>query len=352
MGLMQRGKVSVKTLSKTERQRRNYIPPVNPLVDNALTAFFLVQAVWAFYTFANMADGSGQETVSTFVALLVVCAAAFACVRVAGRRLGDALSNGVLAAAPFHHPLKSRKVMKKWTDQCWQLFIHSAMSCFGYYIIFIDSDGANASWWTDSPAHWSPCPTDPATGARLQRDATPAIVTYYLFCFAIWFYTAYSHRFVEERRRDYVVMYIHHVVTIALLLGSFASGAVRVGLMVQFVHDVSDIPIDLLKMTNYLKLENKEGFFLSEAVFFGNLVSWIYLRLYIFPTRLIAGAAIYGHIMCANLGSVGSDTQNRALTYVCVLQLDSRARKSHASSPACSTLFSPFFSSRSLMRSG
>jgi len=33
----------------------------------------------------------------------------------------------------------------------------------------------------------------------------------------IWFYTAFSHRFLEERQRDYFVMWSHHVATLALV---------------------------------------------------------------------------------------------------------------------------------------
>lgn len=34
---------------------------------------------------------------------------------------------------------------------------------------------------------------------------------------AVWIYTCFMHRFVEERRKDYFVMYLHHVVTITLV---------------------------------------------------------------------------------------------------------------------------------------
>ena len=34
---------------------------------------------------------------------------------------------------------------------------------------------------------------------------------------AVWMYTCLKHRFVDERRKDYFVMYLHHIVTIALV---------------------------------------------------------------------------------------------------------------------------------------
>lgn len=49
--------------------------------------------------------------------------------------------------------------------------------------------------------------------------------------------------------------YVHHLVTIALILMSWNFGFQQIGTVVLYVHDASDITIDLLKMFNYLKLE-------------------------------------------------------------------------------------------------
>ena len=49
--------------------------------------------------------------------------------------------------------------------------------------------------------------------------------------------------------------YIHHIATIALVAGSWIHGFLRIGVLVLYMHDVSDIPLDLMKMFNYLKLQ-------------------------------------------------------------------------------------------------
>jgi ceramide synthetase len=72
-----------------------------------------------------------------------------------------------------------------------------------------------------------------------------------------------------------------------MVAGSMSGGYLRVGLLVLYVHDVSDITVDLLKMINYLKLENRAGWFLSEAIFVINLVCWVYWRLWIFPSKVM-----------------------------------------------------------------
>lgn len=108
----------------------------------------------------------------------------------------------------------------------------------------------------------------------------------------MWIYTCIVHRFFDERRKDYFILYVHHIVTIMLVAGSFSGGYLRVGLLVLWVHDVSDVLVDLLKMVNYLKLESFKGFFASEITYVSCVVGWVYWRLYQFPFRVIRGALV------------------------------------------------------------
>jgi hypothetical protein len=53
--------------------------------------------------------------------------------------------------------------------------------------------------------------------------------------------------------------------------------------MVLWVHDVSDIFVDVLKLANYLKLEGKKRFYLSEIAWAICLGAWGYWRLFKYP---------------------------------------------------------------------
>jgi TLC domain len=64
----------------------------------------------------------------------------------------------------------------------------------------------------------------------------------------------------------------------------------RIGLLVLYVHDISDIFVDLLKMINLTKLEGKRGFFLSEIAYVSCIVSWVYYRMWQYPFRVMKGA--------------------------------------------------------------
>uniref|UniRef100_K3X2W5 TLC domain-containing protein n=1 Tax=Globisporangium ultimum (strain ATCC 200006 / CBS 805.95 / DAOM BR144) TaxID=431595 RepID=K3X2W5_GLOUD len=67
----------------------------------------------------------------------------------------------------------------------------------------------------------------------------------------------------------------------------YAVGFLPVGVIVWLLHDVSGIPLDMLKMANYLKLEGACGLFLSELLFVAFVVNWDYFRLYLLPTKLL-----------------------------------------------------------------
>eukprot|EP00327_Prymnesium_parvum_P047640 CAMPEP_0205879670 /NCGR_PEP_ID=MMETSP1083-20121108/15517_1 /ASSEMBLY_ACC=CAM_ASM_000430 /TAXON_ID=97485 /ORGANISM="Prymnesium parvum, Strain Texoma1" /LENGTH=301 /DNA_ID=CAMNT_0053242637 /DNA_START=332 /DNA_END=1238 /DNA_ORIENTATION=+ len=102
------------------------------------------------------------------------------------------------------------------------------------------------------------------------------------------------HRFVEERHKDYILMYTHHLVTIALLYTSYYYNYMRIGVIVLYLHDVSDILVDLLKIFNYCQLEGMRGLFLVETAFISNFATWGYYRLYYLFWHVIVHGVLIG----------------------------------------------------------
>merc|ERR1712048_152210 len=95
--------------------------------------------------------------------------------------------------------------------------------------------------------------------------------------------TCFSHRFIEEKHKDYYVMFAHHLVTISIVAFSYHYGYLRYGLGVFYIHDSSDVTLDLIKILNHLKLCERAGFFLSEISYVMHMIFWIYQRMYVFP---------------------------------------------------------------------
>ena len=118
----------------------------------------------------------------------------------------------------------------------------------------------------------------------------------------------------------------------AALVHRRAAGFLRIGLLVLLVHDISDIPIDFMKvrsvmsyhqhavlqicflflrvlssqMVNFLKLEGPRGFFLSEIGYAATMIGWVYFRLYQFPFRVIKSATVSKRLLPRPLADADS----------------------------------------------
>jgi ceramide synthetase len=182
-----------------------------------------------------------------------------------------------------------KRNIRKFRDQSWQLSLHVIMTLIEIAIMY------KTDWlyFYDRAAIFS------------QDEVHPWIRRLYLAQLAAWFYTAFSHRFLEAHHKDYYVMYSHHAVTILLIAISFRPRLINVGYLVLLAHDLSDISVDLLKMTNYLGFDCNSGLYAVEVIFTINLISWITFRLLWFPFYMVLGAYNYGPLCCTDaLGEV------------------------------------------------
>ncbi|KAL3822165.1 hypothetical protein ACHAXA_008181 [Cyclostephanos tholiformis] len=79
-------------------------------------------------------------------------------------------------------------------------------------------------------------------------------------------------------RGDYREMMSHHVVTNALVFFSSYYRLLRAGSMIFLIHDLSDVPIDMSKLANFVKWK-----YTTIACFAFMVLMWIITRLAIFP---------------------------------------------------------------------
>jgi len=76
-----------------------------------------------------------------------------------------------------------------------------------------------------------------------------------------FFYVAYASRhlhsffmvLIEPKRKDFLVMEVHHLVTIALVYLSYVAAYVRIGGVIMILFDIADPPLHLAKQFVYLK---------------------------------------------------------------------------------------------------
>lgn len=179
------------------REKKDVFVP-NPLLDHILTAVFLAEC----YFVLKQAYVSSQ--LALFVACMAVTAVGVFVVKRASAFMGRKMSKflvrkGFVDSDPLAGPVQ----MKKWTEQSWQLAIHVFATALEYYLLTVEP------WWTDPITCWIPHPKD--------QQHSALTVYFYVQQLAIWVFTCMIHRFFDERRKDYFVMYIHHVCTIGLV---------------------------------------------------------------------------------------------------------------------------------------
>lgn len=225
-------------------------------------------------------------TLCLFLSNLLLFARAEAYDALAELGVAMAATSGVIGACKSLFPVLGRLVatkealkhsrnLRKFADQSWQMLVHCFMTAIEVHLL--SENGWE--WWNNPRTVWDMPVRGEACPAALRR--------LYLAQLAVWFVTAFSHKFIEAKHNDYFLMYSHHVVTLGLVTLSYFNGWAPIGLVVMFIHDSSDIVIDSMKMLNYLGLDSSSGTFLAEAVFVLNLVTWPLVRMWFFATKVI-----------------------------------------------------------------
>eukprot|EP00656_Telonema_subtile_P024378 TRINITY_DN2652_c0_g1_i4.p1 TRINITY_DN2652_c0_g1~~TRINITY_DN2652_c0_g1_i4.p1 ORF type:complete len:415 (-),score=86.28 TRINITY_DN2652_c0_g1_i4:239-1483(-) len=266
----------------------------NPTLSKIFTCVFCLQLLWV----AKVVLDHDLAQAQVLYTLLV--SAGILVIQWAAQAFGRGLSTGILAGEPFNNPLavtedstNVSKSMIKFETQTWQLLIHVVMSVIETLVLQQTAELAGGDLFED-----------PLRIHYYKQGNPDSVLHVYQIQLAIWIVTAVCHIWIFETQSDYFVMLAHHIATIALICMSWQIGLLRFGLAVLWVHDVSDIPIDLLKLTNYLKLEGSAGFFAVETSFVSCLISWMYLRLYLFPMQLVYKGGYCFMCLCYDLDQV------------------------------------------------
>ncbi|KRZ76042.1 Transmembrane 9 superfamily member 3, partial [Trichinella papuae] len=121
----------------------------------------------------------------------------------------------------------------------------------------------------------------------------------YLTQTAFYVHATYGTIFMEQWRKDSKVMVFHHLLAITLLFFSWAARYDQVGILVLFLHDVSDVFLECAKIFKYLKYRDNTYYsfceFLSNASFVIFTASWFIFRLYWFPLKVLY-TSFYGSV--------------------------------------------------------
>lgn len=149
--------------------------------------------------------------------------------------------------------------LAKWNDQTWQLGGHFSMVVLFWLMI-------------DTTIHPFDVPDDTIVWAYLMLQL------------GLWMATLVRCVREHPRRKDHREMLVHHVVTILLVSYGIGRGHGRIGALVVYLHDVSDVVLDLAKLSNYLKYEGPAYWYCTELLFGTVLLfAWPFYRLWWLP---------------------------------------------------------------------
>jgi ceramide synthetase len=178
-----------------------------------------------------------------------------------------------------------KRRLHKWCDQGWQLFLHITASSLEFPTIYKEGLLTNFS------RVWQPCPVD--------QTAPSLLILAYMFELAGYTFTGFAHRFFSVRRKDYYIMFAHHITTCVLVTFSYITGCYRVGLVVMWLHDFSDIPVDITQLLNHAHMEGPQFYYVCEFFVMVMMTGWFLARLWYLPFVVIKGILIDSHRMCA-----------------------------------------------------
>ncbi|XP_073327102.1 ceramide synthase 5-like [Pagrus major] len=110
---------------------------------------------------------------------------------------------------------------------------------------------------------------------------SPGQYNYYVAELAFYWSLMFS-QFIDIKRKDFVIMLVHHLATIMLITFSYTNNMIRAGTLVMCVHDASDIFLEAAKLANYAKYQR-----LCDGLFVVFSISFFLARLVIYPFWIV-----------------------------------------------------------------
>jgi hypothetical protein len=254
-------------------------------LDGALAAaYFLEVYHLVFHVFLAPGPGRREEDGPVLLATVAGLTAATAIVihalNAASEAGGRWLSDGPLRAAPFNRPLRTRKSMRKFKAQFWQLVVHVAFAVLEWRVLHDEP-----SWFEQPWRCFVPAPH--------HQTNKPEVHQLYLTQIGVWLYMGVCQCCFLDKQKDYYQLMSHHIITLALVGMSFHYNYVRAGVVILFICDASDIFMDLMKLANYLQLEDRPGCYITEFFWASTLIFWPYFRLYLLPSFAWNGISVW-----------------------------------------------------------
>ncbi|XP_029469869.1 ceramide synthase 1 [Rhinatrema bivittatum] len=167
----------------------------------------------------------------------------------------------------------------KVPESAWKLLFYTVFWSYSAYLLLCK----DYPFFHDPPTAFH----DWKRGMQVPTDIALA----YLGQGSFYGHSTFATIYMDTWRKDSVVMLVHHVVTLILIIFSYAFRYHNIGLLVLFLHDVNDIQLEFTKLNVYFK--NRGGHYhrLNDIISDVGLIifsgSWFWFRLYWFPLKVL-----------------------------------------------------------------
>lgn len=153
--------------------------------------------------------------------------------------------------------IHSRKAKLRFAEQSWSIFYYCGSFSLGFYLYY------TSPYWKNFDHIYIGWPHDRMSSLYKK---------YYLVSIAFWLHQVLVLN-IEVRRKDHYQMFGHHIITCALVIGSYYYYFTRIGCLILMIMDSVDIFLSTAKVLKYSGFST-----LCDYVFFCFLCSWVMLR--------------------------------------------------------------------------
>ena len=131
-------------------------------------------------------------------------------------------------------------LMKKSTESCYRAMAYLFLFCYGSFVLLRTDWFWHSSTWLTN---------------YISTHSFTEDMKWYYFIELSFYFSLLASQFYDTRRKDFLQMFVHHVATITLLLGSYILSLYRFGAIILCLHDAADVWLEAAKVANYAKVQ-------------------------------------------------------------------------------------------------
>ncbi|KAL9433361.1 hypothetical protein AB3S75_028233 [Citrus x aurantiifolia] len=171
----------------------------------------------------------------------------------------------------FGTQIKRQKI-NKFKESAWKCVYFFSAELLALVVSY------DEPWFTNTKYFWE----GPGNQAWPYQKTKLKLKGLYMYVGGFYAYSILALLVWETRRSDFGVSMAHHVATVILIVLSYILRFTRVGSVVLAVHDVSDIFLEVAKMSKYSGIE-----WIASISFIAFVCSWTVLRIIYYPFWVI-----------------------------------------------------------------